>query len=105
MKKIKSVKLLKDLPGYSKGTYLVELEIGLWSFHEHNNAKYSIQFIKNNPDFFEIEYEPERKYVDVRIEVPCTFEFIPNISESIERKLRIELMLNAKVTKLGEGTL
>lgn len=50
MKKIKSVKLLKDLPGIKAG----ESVNGDYGF-----SYYSMDAVRNNPDFFEITYEED----------------------------------------------
>jgi hypothetical protein len=104
MKKIKSVRLLKGLPGFPKGTYLIDLGIGLWSFDKHNNVRYSTHFMDNNPDFFEIEYEQERKYIDVRIS--CESQYLLYEADGFETILKSNAYIpTLKVTKLGEGTL
>lgn len=105
MKKIKSVKLNKDFPGYAKGTPLIDLEDGKWSFNLYDNAKYTITFMRKNPDFFEIEYEEERKYIDVRIE--CDWDYCLPDEDILSYVLTKEWYLknaNLKVTKLTEGT-
>jgi hypothetical protein len=62
--KIKSVRLLKDLPGCKSDITLY----GDYPFYRFIICPFTRKEIIDNPDFFKVEYENERKYIDVRIE-------------------------------------
>jgi len=72
-KKIKSVKLktaIKPLPNYEicKGVTLNAFVEGFGFDRFDFKVIYPIDLIHRRKDLFEIEYEPERKFIDVRIE-------------------------------------
>ena len=114
MRKIKSVKLKNDyrtayyfLP---QGTPLKFDNGGYWvSDLGHNYSGTEIRDCKT--DLFEIEYESEKKYIDVRIEYDSfknAFESEQNIYLSdVSRELRCSLndLFNIKVKEIGRGIL
>jgi len=104
-KKIKSVKLLKDLPGVpaeTVGRFKERTEINdIYEFLR--TIDFGVNFMKDFPTWFEIEYEPERKFIDVRIECdemfpnyPITFKNI----EAIVATYKLNDGYNFKVTEL-----
>jgi hypothetical protein len=65
MKKIKSVTLLKDLPGCKApviGEYMDGgVNAGLWEFNNGRCHAFHINFMIGYPDWFRVEYEEEEK--------------------------------------------
>ena len=116
MKKIKSVRLKRE---YRDTKYILFAnqyatkipDCGGGAFWEFKTSKgsqcsFSEQIIRiNYTDLFEIEYEQERKYIDVRVECDPIYSF-PDL-DTIENYFRCDCGINnrLKVTKLAEGTL
>lgn len=76
MKKIKSVTLLRDLPGMKAGTKAVDTvdtEPGVvkWKFLDTNTNRvelYHSLFINDYPDWFRVEYQEENNFrVDIEL--------------------------------------
>ena len=114
---IKSVKLKNDYrTAYAfveKGTPLM-FNGNTWEFPrgEFNNCFRDADIMGCKTDLFEIEYEQERRYVDVRIEVAkhCSFFSDKRFTEigckKVEEFIKKEWNIpDAIVTKLGEGIL
>lgn len=119
MKEIKSVRLKREyrdtthiLFANQYATKIPDCKGGaFWQFKTEKDCQYSFseQTIRNNyTDLFEIEYEQERKYIDVRIEFSNLdfSDFYPDVITSLKRKIKKQFeYANVKVTKLGEGIL
>jgi hypothetical protein len=102
LKKYPEVELFREDDDYGKTVWKSIL----------GTVKLSDQRLEDFKDSLEIEYEQERKYIDVRIEVAkhrtffsdkrCTELGCKKIENFIKEGWAID---DAKVTKLGEGTL
>ena len=113
-KKIKSVRLKNDFRNAksfsAKGNALFKT-LSFWYLNESNNCgliKFSEDEILNSgTDLFEIEYEPERKFIDVRIEydkwVCCgDSEITANLLETNLSTQSQYIGCNLKVTELNQ---
>ena len=116
MKKIKSVKLKNDyndgVKVFKKNTVL----LNSGNLFKVNNATgnsltyYLDEILSNKTDLFEIEYEEERKYIDVRIEFEnedYTDSWKPAMIRDIERTLNNNFIMTKKfkIIELAEGIL
>ena len=90
-KKIKAVRLLKDLPNHKHGLYPYDKYSNIFNTYSY------IDFIKN-PDFFQIEYEPERKKIVVEVKSD-TVVTAKDIQESLQDNWTSH---NFKVTELNQ---
>ncbi len=101
-KKIRSVKLKKDLPGAFAG----EVRRGDLEAYAFGKIGCLGSELSSYPDFFEIEYEPERKFIDVRIEYnPINLLYINTVhinKYDVEKAIRKDLNpeFDFKVTEL-----
>ena len=110
MKKIKSVKLKNDyndgVKVFKKNTVL----LNSGNLFKVNNATgnsltyYLDEILSNKTDLFEIEYEEERKYIDVRIEYEYD-RLNVNLIETLFMQENPFFYEDVKVTELGRGTL
>lgn len=110
MKKIKSVKLKNDYRSWNlylpKGTVL-NYNKGDKEWILEDDLTFGEGEIKEDvTNLFEIEYEEERKYIDVRIDFSEDCVFIPDVVGSLKRKLINQFSASdVNIILLGEGTL
>ena len=110
MKKIKSVKLKNDynnsIVRYQRGTPLYRgVELWKTTTADLSDLIFSdSDILQNKTDLFEIEYEAERKYIDVRIEYDAKNTDMD--SETIKNALNIWVVyIEVEVKELGRGIL
>ena len=94
-KKIKSV-TLKEIP-------LIDCD-NVYSA----SVTYSKSYVEAHPEEFEIEYEPERKFIDVRIEYsakdnPLSRLAVENILAALNKHYEGFILENLTVTELNQG--
>jgi hypothetical protein len=60
-KKIKSITVKKDLPGFKAGSKLLPYlnYTGRWGYSDLDNS-YTVEYMRKHTDYFEIEYEPPK---------------------------------------------